>query len=127
MTDKFSLSEELLEEHGCGYVPDTRFNTRFKEQGLDCGFEHCIETMPYHEAEEKLAIKLDYYLKYTAQGFVRCDSTDPEAIPDINRIILERGYQPGTCRKYRHSCPGGHMQVYQCDLEGKFPTTIARN
>ncbi len=27
--------------------PDVRFNPRFREEGRTCGYEHCIETMPF--------------------------------------------------------------------------------
>ena len=50
---KFSLSDKILEKHGTGYVPDKRFNRNWKKQGLDCPFEHCIETMPLREKRRK--------------------------------------------------------------------------
>ena len=121
MVEKFDLDDEVLKEEGIGYVPDRRFNNRFEEQGLNCPYEHCIETMPLYEDEVQKARGLGYFSRMIpGRGFVPCDSSEQGAAEDLNRVISEFGYSPKSCRLYGHDCPGAEEQVEKCTSEGMF-------
>ncbi len=121
MVEKFDLDNKVLKEKGVGYVPDRRFNNRFEGQGLNCPYEHCIETMPLYEDEVQKARKLGYFAKMTlGRGWVPCDSSELDATEDCSRVIREFGYSSKSCRLYGHECPGAKKQVEKCALEGMF-------
>jgi len=146
MKSKFKLEDELLKKFGIGYVPDKRYNENFKEQGLTCPYEHCIETMPLHEDEEKEAVKKGMIIDLRNDpAFEIMDKdrireipkekpeiynkirkvldkegiTDEECwfYPDLNSYVEKYGYSSKACRLYGHECPGGEKQVKECKLE----------
>ena len=147
MIEKFRLDEKLLKEHGTGYVPDKRYNERFKEQGLNCPYEHCIEIMPLHEDEGIEAVCKGRIVDLRKDpGFHFMDKNrimqlpkeEPELYREIRKVLDEKGikdnecwfrpdlninefgHSPKSCRLYGHECPGGKEQVDKCAAEGMF-------
>ena len=149
MVKKFRLDEETLKKYGVGYVLDKRFNSLYKKQGLNCPYQHCIETMPLHEKEKLEALQRGWLIDLRKEpGFEDMDSEnirqaqkrDPalyEKIrafldiqgikddecwfrPDFSRYIIEFGEASDSCRLYGHQCPGGKEQVDKCASEGMF-------
>jgi len=149
MIKKFRLKDETLNQYGTGYVPDKRYNERFGEQGLNCPYEHCIETMPLLKDEAIKAVekemiidlrkdpmfhimdknrireipkeKPELYKKIRALLDKR-EIKDDECwfYPNLNNYISEFGNSPDNCKLYGHQCPGGGEQVKECNLEGIF-------
>ena len=117
MVKKFHLDDKVLKENGVGYVQDKRFNLDWESQGLNCPYEHCIETMPLHEDEAAKARKLGYFTIFTGGNWVSCSSSEPGATEDLNRVILEFGYSQKSCGLFGHKCPGEEKQVKECELE----------
>jgi len=149
MAEKFRLDDKLLEKHGTGYVPDKRYNERFEEQGLNCPYEHCIETMPLHEEERREVVKRGMLVDLrkdpgfhfmNVSAIKQLPKNEPELykeirrildergikddecwfMPDLNRYMREFGDAPNNCRLYGHQCPGGKIQVDQCASKGMF-------
>ncbi len=143
MIEKFKLEDEVLGEYGVGYVPDKRFNEKFREQGLDCPYEHCMETMPSQEDESIDAVKKGMIVDirkdpaFMVIGKTRIKELpkeEPELyceirkildkrgiedeacwfFPDLNKYITEFGNSPLSCGRFRHYCPSGEEQVNLC-------------
>lgn len=149
MVEKFKLDDKLLEKYGTGYVPDRRYNERYDEQGLNCPYEHCIETMPLHEEEKKEAVKRGMLVDLREdpafsimdkKRIMQIPQEEPELYREIRKILDKKGIKdnecwfmpdlnsyfrefrdaPNSCRLYGHQCPGGKKQVDECASKGMF-------
>lgn len=149
MVEKFHLDDKVLQEKGVGYVENKRFNLDWERQGLNCPYEHCIETMPLRGGEAMQAVKagMIYDLRkdklfphMDKQRIREIPKEKPELykeirkildkrgikddecwfMPDLNAYIANFGESQKSCGLFGHECPGGERQVKECELEGKF-------
>lgn len=52
------LAEQLSKSFGIGYIPNFNINLDYKEQGLICEWEHCIEFMPLKSERDEASCKV---------------------------------------------------------------------
>jgi hypothetical protein len=72
-----------------------------------CPYGPLVEDFPIGVAEAAKADELGWYVKpLKGKGLVACDKNDKDAIPDLNRVILEYGkLDEDACEIFGHSCP----------------------
>lgn len=72
-----------------------------------CPYGPLVEDFPLHEDEAKKAIELGWYSKFDKdKGWVECDKDDPEAMPDLNKVVAKFGnLNDQACEIFGHICP----------------------
>ena len=112
-----------------GYIADFRPNIAFKEQGLLCAWEHCIEFMPFPPQSKQGYIGHKRHLQEMFDKDAYADKS-PEAIAFLRRMLeypiaadaVDGDVDPlehGGCPIFGHCCPGGALQAKICAGEGK--------
>ena len=66
-----------------------------------------MEDFPIGEAEAAKADELGLYVKPSKdKGWVQCEKNDEDAIPDLNRVVLEFGkLDEDACEIFGQVCP----------------------
>jgi hypothetical protein len=72
-----------------------------------CPYGPLIEQFPFNMAEQAKAEELGWYAKLVkGKGWIPCDKTEEDAIPDINRVIEKFGnLDDRSCEIFGHICP----------------------
>jgi hypothetical protein len=128
------LIRALCFHHGyagqVGYMAEMRPNFAFRQQGLLCPWEHCIELSPLpmssraeweeslEEDRRRLADPAAHNLsnKHIEVIQARLEEGVPEWVPEE----VDYELRARSCPVFGHACPGGQAQAETCRTRGHF-------
>lgn len=116
-----AVAETLNDSFALGYSLNFEANEEWRDQGLICQYEHCIENMPLPRGTRQDAIEYRNRISSAlAEGFYdsfperkrEFEAMLAEPVPDD---LPEHEDRSGACPTFGHYCPGGAETVKRCE------------